>query len=114
MQQRPLEEVCTSTTVSVADGIHTELVRIFKAGQGTGHHAHVYDHTTVIVRGAVEAWGGGALLGVYREMDSLLIRAGVKHRFLALEDDTTFVCVHNIGRTGAIEAAAPFTAKDIP
>ena len=107
-----LAEACTTTAVRCADGIHTEAVRIFKAGMQTGHHSHVYDHTTVIVRGAVEAWAGGKRLGEFREMESLLIKAGVKHHFRALEDDTTFVCIHNVSRSGVIETIDEFKMKD--
>lgn len=109
----PLDEACTHATVSVADGIHTEAVRIFKAGTQTGYHVHVYDHTTIIVRGAIEAFADGKPLGRFGEMQSLLIKAGVKHQFSALADDTTFVCVHNVSRTDAIETTAePFDQKD--
>lgn len=108
----PLAEACTTTAVRCADGIHTEAVRIFKGGMQTGHHAHAYDHTTVVVRGGVEAWADGERLGEFREMESLLIKAGVKHRFVALDDDTTFVCVHNVSRTGAIETTGDVTMKD--
>lgn len=108
----PLAEACTTTSIRCADGIHTEAVRIFKAGTQTGYHAHVYDHTTVIIRGGVEAFADGQRLGEFREMENLLIKAGVKHRFVALDDNTTFVCVHNVSRTGTIETSDAFTMKD--
>lgn len=108
----PLAEACTTTAIRCADGIHTEAVRIFKAGTQTGYHAHAYDHTTVIIRGGVEAFGDGEPLGQFLEMQSLLIRAGVKHRFVALADDTTFVCVHNVSRTGEIDTVGGFELKD--
>lgn len=108
----PLTEGCTTTAVRCADGIHTEAVRIFKAGMQTAHHSHVYDHTTVIVRGAVEVYADGERLGIFREMESLLIKAFVKHRFVALQNDTTFVCVHNVSRSGAIETFGDATMQD--
>lgn len=108
----PLSQACTTTTISDADGIRTEAVRIFKAGMKTGYHRHAYDHTTAIVRGAVEAFADGKPLGTFHEMNSLFIKAGVLHQFTALEDDTTFVCVHNVSRTGSIETVGDFTLKD--
>lgn len=102
------------TTVTCADGIEVDTVRILKAGVHTGHHAHAYDHTTVVVRGAVNAWADGESLGRYDTGTTLQTRAGVKHHFEALEDDTTYVCVHNVSRTGAIEIADPYTLKDAP
>ena len=108
----PLADACTTTAIRCADGIHTEAVRIFKAGAKTGYHAHAYDHTTVIVRGSVEAFADGEPLGRFGEMESLLIRAGALHQFTALEDDTTFVCVHNVSRTGDIDTVGDFAMKD--
>ena len=108
----PIAEAFTATAIRCADGIHTEMVRIFKAGTLTGYHAHAYDHTTVVVRGKIEAWGDGESLGEFREMDSLLILAGVKHQFKAIEENTTFVCVHNVSRTGKIDTVGDFSMKD--
>jgi quercetin dioxygenase-like cupin family protein len=58
-------------------------------------HAHTYDHDSYVVRGSIRAWAGDRDLGVFKAPASISIKAGVFHTYLAEEDDTIVMCVHN-------------------
>lgn len=103
----------TSSVVCIADGIETEVVCIHKKDTHCGQHSHVWDHVTSVVRGAVEMWADGKFVRVLREMDAVVIPAFVKHYFVALEDSSTYVCVHNISRTGKIDVAALHKLEEV-
>lgn len=58
-------------------------------------HAHDYDHTTLIAKGRIRVWCDGDILGDVESPQALLIRAGAKHTFLALEESVLY-CIHNM------------------
>ncbi len=87
-----------------ADGIEVLQMVIPVAKTFVPQHTHTYDHLSMLAKGSVVVWAGDVTLGVFRAPAGITIRAGVKHLFQSLEDDTVIYCVHNTSRTGAIES----------
>lgn len=73
-----------------------------RAGSVVEGHTHNFDHTTYVVRGAVSverlaADGSVDKVITKRASDGynyVLIKAGVKHRLTALEDNTLAHCIY--------------------
>jgi quercetin dioxygenase-like cupin family protein len=76
-----------------------------EAGTIVPQHAHNYDHVSYVASGAVHVWADGEYLGETRGPDGIVIRAGVKHLFQAVDDGTVVLCIHRIDRSGEIEIA---------
>lgn len=77
-----------------------EMVFHHAGGEREGH-AHNFDHTTYVVKGAIKVERLGADGAVERivqvtagEHGWILIRAGVRHRITALEDGTIAHCIY--------------------
>lgn len=85
------------------DGVIAKTMHIPRKHVIVPQHSHEFDHTTVIAQGSVRAWCDGEFLGDFHYPQSLTIRAGTKHMFLSLEDNTVLICIHNVSRTGAIQ-----------
>lgn len=81
--------------VTTADGVWIKRYTFPAAGSIVAQHAHAWDHTTMIVSGAVYLWKNGALDGRHDGPKCLFIEAGVKHTFQTIENDTTVLCIHN-------------------
>jgi quercetin dioxygenase-like cupin family protein len=73
-----------------------------KAGEIVKGHAHNFDHTTYVVRGAMRIERLAADGAVEKTIDKraadgrnwVLIKAGVHHRITALEDDSMGHCIY--------------------
>lgn len=91
----PLEIDENGYEVTTADGIWVKRYTFPAAGSIVAQHAHVWDHTTLIATGAVYLWKDGALDGRHDAPCCLLIKAGIKHTFQTIENDTTVLCLHN-------------------
>jgi hypothetical protein len=102
--QKAAEQPISSDTL-ISDGVFAKPFRVAKAHTFLPQHSHVYDHVSVIVRGAVRLWCDGELLGDHAAPTGILIKAGVKHLFETLEDDTIILCVHDIGTAESVEIA---------
>lgn len=85
------------------DGIFVKMMEPIKAGIYLAQHAHKYDHTTLVCSGGVRMWHGPMDMGDYPAGSSIFIRAGIRHTFLSLQDDTRLACIHNVSRSGAVE-----------
>lgn len=92
-----------STEIKMLDGVFVKSMCVQRAGTYVPQHSHVYPHVSVLVKGAVRVWRDGALDGDYAAPVGILIPAGVKHLFQALQDGTTVLCVHDIGTAEAVE-----------
>ena len=98
-----------------ADGIRIEINRLPKAGLLVYQHVHEYDHTTLVVSGAVRAWSNGVRLGDFRASSVVFIPAGAVHHFESLLDDTVFYCLHNVERSaGHILSHPPSATQSLP
>lgn len=86
--------------LKMADGVFIKQMAIPRAGTLIPQHSHKYDHTSMLAVGAIRVWQDGALRGDFTAPTGLTIKAGTKHTFLSLVDDTVVYCIHNIARTG--------------
>lgn len=86
----------------VSGNIFVREMRFEKAGDVVDGHAHNFDHTTYVARGAllVESLddAGKVVRSVEKRagqgLNWVLIRAGVRHRITALEDHSTGHCIY--------------------
>jgi quercetin dioxygenase-like cupin family protein len=92
-----------STEIYMADGVFTKSMVVRKAGTIIPQHSHRFSHVSVLVRGAVRVTANGDNLGDFTAPCGILIRAGVKHLFMTLVDDTIVLCVHDIGTAEGVE-----------
>lgn len=88
---------------TAADGIFVKEMTIPRSGTLVPQHSHEYDHTSFLATGSIRAWADGVLLGEFTAPYPLFVKAGVKHSFLSLQDNSLILCLHNILRTGAVE-----------
>jgi quercetin dioxygenase-like cupin family protein len=100
----PIDEQPEVFSADCVDDVYVRGV-LLKKGYLLPQHMHAYDHLTVIAHGSVRGWIDGQLLGDYKAPCTITIKANTKHLFLALEEDTVFLCVHNTARTGRVEIA---------
>lgn len=92
----------TRVTEWVSGNILLRPMRFPRAGDSVKGHAHNFDHTTYIVRGAVQIdrldeTGQVADSVIKRAGDTfcwVLIKAGVIHRLTALEDESLGHCIY--------------------
>lgn len=93
--------------IYTADGIFIKENRAPKAGMLAPQHAHVWDHTTLLTKGRFRVWRDGVMdPKIYEAPCGIFIKAGVKHAFLALDDDTTAYCIHNLHGKKAVSVLA--------
>jgi quercetin dioxygenase-like cupin family protein len=79
-----------------ADGVFIKQTVIKDSGTLLPQHSHVWDHTTLVAKGSVSCWKNGTFDRIYVAPSTIFIRAGVKHLFQTLEDDTILYCIHNL------------------
>jgi quercetin dioxygenase-like cupin family protein len=91
--------------IHTPDGIFIKQMVIAKAGTYVPQHSHAWDHTSMLAAGAVRVWRDGVIDRDYQAPTGIPIAAGVKHMFMALEDETIVYCIHNISRTGEVEVS---------
>jgi quercetin dioxygenase-like cupin family protein len=101
----PVERQPLSTEIKMLDGIFVKSMVIQRAGDTVPQHSHVYDHISVLIRGSVRVWRDDLDCGEYQAPAGLTIKAFSKHRFMALEDDTAVLCVHDIGTAESVAVA---------
>jgi hypothetical protein len=73
------------------------------AGTIQPQEAHEWDHVSFISHGSARVWCDGEMIGDFEAPHGLMIRAGVKHTFGTLADNTIVSCIHRIDRTGEID-----------
>jgi hypothetical protein len=91
----PLDVDQDGYEVTTADGVWIKQYHFPACGSIVAQHAHVWDHTTMIATGAVYLWKDGALDGKHVAPTCLFIKAGVRHTFQTVADDTAILCIHN-------------------
>lgn len=98
-----LDEQPTGVEHFTADGVYIRQIVVKKKDSLIPQHAHAYDHMTMLVKGSIRVWEDGKEIGERVAPTGVYIKAGVKHSFQTLEDDTVLYCIHNTSRTGAVE-----------
>lgn len=106
MKIEPLAEQPIEVDFQTVDGVFIKHVVIKKRGTALPQHAHVWDHETLIASGSLMVWVDGVFEGVRLAPCALLIKAGVKHTFVAAQDNTVLACIHNITHSGKVDILA--------
>lgn len=87
----------------VSGNVYIREMKFEKAGDATEGHEHNFDHTTYIVSGALKIEQLDASGNVVKFVEKhanhgqnwVLIKAGVKHRITALEDNSLGHCIYS-------------------
>jgi quercetin dioxygenase-like cupin family protein len=85
---------------SEVDDIWIRSYTLPKAKSVFAQHVHVHDHITLVSRGTIHAWQDGQDMGQFTAPAVITIPAGKQHSFMALTDDVTLCCLHNLRGTG--------------
>lgn len=93
-QQQPIE-----TNINICEGLFVKHA-VFAQDTYIPQHSHEFEHLSVVASGAVRVWQDDELMGDYRAPAGIVIRAHVKHLFLALEPNTSVLCVHRVDGNG--------------
>lgn len=96
----------TPWQILCADGVAIVQMVMEKANDAIPQHSHAYDHHTLIARGSVRVWADDKHIGDYGEREAVFVRAGCKHLFAALQDNTVAYCIHNTHGGDAVEILA--------
>ncbi len=103
-----------STEIKMADGVFTKSMVVARAGTLIPQHSHAFDHVSVLVRGGIRVTANGECLGDFAAPHGITIKAGVKHLFQTLVDDTIVLCVHDIGAADAVEVVEEHQIVEAP
>ena len=95
-EHQPIE-----TNIHICEGIFVKHA-IFEENTYIPQHSHETEHLSVVATGSVRVWADGVMLGDYRAPAGIVIKAHVKHMFLALEPMTTVLCVHRVDESGEV------------
>lgn len=87
----------------MADDVFIKQMVIPRAGTYVPQHSHAYDHTSMLAKGSIRVWEDGQLTGDFVAPTGIMIKRGVKHTFLSLEDGTIVYCIHNLSRADVVE-----------
>ena len=79
----------------LADDIFVKMIALDRMGRICKGHKHTYDHTSFLATGKLRLWEDGVFMGDFTAPTGILIKANVSHMMIALEDNTTFFCIHN-------------------
>ena len=77
-------------------GIYLRSVLLPKSGDRIEQHTHDHDHANYCGSGSAQVFIDGEYRGDVKAGGAVEIKAGKKHSFIALEDGTRLVCVHDI------------------
>ena len=92
-----------STEVRMLDGVFVKSMVMPVAGMFIPQHAHTYAHLSALVKGSIHVWRDGKYDRVYHAPAGIVIAAGVKHTFQSVTDETTVLCIHDIGVAETVE-----------
>lgn len=98
MEFQRLDDQPVQTDLHMCSGLFVKHAT-FAAGSYIPQHSHETEHLSVVATGSVRAWAAGELLGDFKAPAGIVIKAHVKHLFLALEP-TTILCVHRVDDDG--------------
>jgi hypothetical protein len=78
------------------DGLFVKKLLIAKAGTYVPQHAHASDHVTWLRVGIIRVWVNNVFRGVRAAPCSICVKAGIKHTFQSLRDNTEMYCIHKL------------------
>lgn len=88
--------------ISCSSNVYVEQLIFEKKGDCNIGHEHTFDHQTLLASGALEADVNGKI-SYFKAPHIIFIKAGVSHKFTALEDNTVAYCVHALRKGEAID-----------
>ena len=89
--------------IKLCPGLFVKQMGPLKAGYVVPQHSHAHPHLSMLAVGSVHVWKDGRSLGEFRAPTGIVIEAGSKHTFGALEDGTLLYCIHRVGPDGEPE-----------
>jgi hypothetical protein len=92
----PIEIDQSGVEIHTCDGVFLKQYHFPLAGMIAPQHQHLWDHLTMLARGAMHIWKDGVHMGRFDAPCGIEIKAGVKHTFQTIEPDTVLYCVHNL------------------
>ena len=102
------------TNIHICEGLFVKHA-VFEEDTYIPQHSHETEHLSVVATGATRVWQDGELMGDYRAPAGIVIKARVKHLFLALEPMTTVALRASRGqKTGevAIHAETSYRGRN--
>lgn len=100
---RIAEDQPISIEIKLVRGLFVKSMLCKKAGTIVPQHSHTYDHLSVVAVGRVLVWAGEQCLGPFEAPAGIEIKAGIKHTFRTLDDNTMVLCIHRVGEDGEPE-----------
>ena len=94
------------------DGVFIKQMLLRRAGTVVPQHAHVWDHTSLLVSGSINCWKDGVFDARYVAPAMICIAAGVKHLFHSMEDNTIIYCVHNLHSEDKVQILAEHSLSE--
>lgn len=88
------EEMPVEHEIHEADGVYIRQINVPMSGTALPQHAHVWDHLTMLAAGRVAVWKDGVYDQAYDAPTGIFIKAGAKHSFVTLQDNTVLYCIH--------------------
>lgn len=84
-----------SVGISMAnvENVFVKQMHFFKAGDTEVGHKHLFDHLTLVAKGAVKVKVNNQET-VFSAPHCIYIKADLIHEITAIEDDTTVYCIH--------------------
>ena len=79
----------------LADNIFVKMIAMGKGGTIAKGHKHTFDHTSFLATGSFRMWKNGECIGDFHAPTGIFIEKDTVHEMVALEDNTTFFCIHN-------------------
>lgn len=86
--------------IYASDDLFVKQMWLKKAGSGIAQHSHDYDHVTMLATGVVDVWIDDQPVGRHAAPKPFPIKAGTKHLFIAVVDNTILYCIHNLHGNG--------------
>lgn len=83
------------TDLNVVDNVFVKLHHFLKAGDEIEGHAHTFDHITLISSGKVLMKHDNGEQE-FKAPHLVVTPKGIVHKFIALEDNSVFCCIHAI------------------
>ena len=107
-----LSEQPISEEMSFAGGVFVKTMTMPVSGMLVPQHAHSFPHVSVLVKGKIRVWCADVFVADYEAPIGILIKAHVKHTFMALTP-AIVLCVHDIesAETVAIDEEHQFLAR---
>lgn len=103
----PVDEQPHGVEIHIVDDVFVKQMVIPKAGTFVPQHVHGYDHLSMLAVGSVVVWRNEANPEICHAPKGITIKAGVRHTFKSLKDNTIIYCIHNAARAELLVEIEP-------